>query len=322
MSALALQSRIGDGVAGFKDLSTTDMEKKRKRARHMGLALLVVISNFFLFLSACSITELPVVRQAPTLSNSLTRVTATPRDSPIIAISTFIPTPTPTITPVPMTESGLYVYDNFESGTQIDWDRWNASREYFTIQDGVLSFTAPRGTVLSSDANFRTDARSWKIEIGVPVRFSIESKIMVDRTVAFSGRLVAVSLQLTGPLDYWFALGYVHDIGRFQYECVGSRGTQDAIYFLDTGSPGFNEWHTFRISIEEILGSDDLAIVAYVDDIRVCYYWPPGGWQTAIDQRQEVSLLIVNWWQGSWDLEEPLRTYFDDIAISVDESQW
>jgi hypothetical protein len=67
----------------------------------------------------------------------------------------------------------------------------------------------------------------------------------------------------------------------------------------------------------EITNSDDLALVAYVDDGRICNYVPPFDWQRAIDLGGEVSFLIVNVWMDPWDLEQPFTIYFDDVAVGI-----
>jgi hypothetical protein len=229
----------------------------------------------------------------------------------------------PTLTSEFITDSGLVIYDDFDSGDEyINPRRWSGFYQKFHIEDGAAVFRAQKGEM----STFGTDLlpnQAWTPSSSGMVRFSVETKIRLGSSIRGSNRWASAAIQLTGPLIpsggyWWFAFGYKYQPGFFSFSCGGSRGDgQEEFYSHDVGNPEFDTWHTFRISITEITNSDDLALVAYVDDEQICNYVPPPDWQRAIDVGGKVSFLIVNVWIDSWDLEKPFTTYFDDVAVGL-----
>jgi hypothetical protein len=227
------------------------------------------------------------------------------------------PNATPTVastpTAVSTTASGLVVYDNFNDETAIDPARWEQSPAY-SIENGALAFRGVKGSVVTGYHDI-SPTREWTPASSGQVRFDAEIRMMVDSTIRPTFQRVSPSLQITGPGEWWFSLGYSYS-GGLQYECNFNHGSNNApFYILDTGSTNFDKWHTFRLAVEEINGSTDLSMNAYVDGIRICTATPPASWQVLVGRSERVSLLLVSWWSGAWDLDTPLLIHYDDVAI-------
>jgi hypothetical protein len=83
------------------------------------------------------------------------------------------------------------------------------------------------------------------------------------------------------------------------------------------GTPVFDEWHTFRASVEEETNPEVLAYVGYVDGQERCAWTPPDEWQEALRGGGELSFFLNPAWYGEWGLDEPFRAYYDDVKVGT-----
>jgi len=252
---------------------------------------------------------------------------------PTAAVVARTPTKTPagtaTATPVTTTESGLTLYDGFETNSgSLDSSRWYADGRYYSVENGAAVFHANKGYPYDDSFGFLNSLDHWRPASSGAARLSVESRMSIDSSIAPTKHYVGVSLYLVGPVlttqfPWSFVFGYSYDFGRLQYRCHVLGESEDSFDEYDRigSSPGFDEWHRFRISIEEIPDSDNLAVVAYLDDKEVCEYVPFAEWQTWIDSGGLVSLSLINWWnspgdlESLWDLDKPFLTFVDYFAV-------
>ena len=291
---------------------------------------ITLTSLILVFLSACVGVQTPIVRAAPTaVRTESIQVTESPLGDAVLAIATFVPTPTPSITPVPVTASGLYVYDNFEYSDSIDRTRWQSElprwdyglNDYRPI-DGVLQFIYPYRRE-NTPSTHVVSTRSWPILSEGFIRFAAEAKIMIDANVIDHQENVGAEFGIEVTSGYKLSVGYGHDWQVWlAYMCSLSGPNNEGIQNPPYGEIGFNTWHTFRIEILELIDGADLGVAGYVDGFQICQFQPPADWQGAIHAGQMVSIFFTPNWGGLWDHDEPLIFYLDDIAVMVSEPDW
>jgi len=227
----------------------------------------------------------------------------------------------PTSAPIASSVPGLTLYDGFDVGSSaVDTSRWKGDDQYFSVENGAAVFRADREEDPPYFQGHLEAVDRWRPATSGPVRFSVETRIQLDSSIAGSRRGVTVYLQLIGPVLpsglFSFNFGYKYDFGLLLYECNASGGPEwEDTYYQSGRGPGFDEWRTFRISMEESQNMDDLALVAYLDNREVCRYVPPAEWQESIDAGGLVSLILLNYWDSAWDLDVPLLISFDSVSV-------
>ena len=291
------------------------MEMKRIRTRLMGFWLLVHVSLTILCLCACGQAEMPVVRAAPTAVPTSVQATQEPIDDTVIAIVTFVPTPTPSITPIPITDSGLVVYDNFEVGDSLDPARWRGQMHNYRIEDGVLVFEFNNQIVRPNSA-LAISTMDWLVQRTGDVRFSAEARIMVDSSLEGYPRLNLVGMTLITQGRYWLSVGYSVSSVGLSYSCGASEGVGQ---YKDIFVSEFDEWHTFHLEIVRRPGTSLYELIAYVDGFRYCLIELPDTWREAIQQRSPMEFQLENSWSGVYDHDQPWISYFDDVAFGFYE---
>lgn len=218
-------------------------------------------------------------------------------------------------------EIDLILFDDFESPGQVNPLRWSSDTD-FRVENGVAVLQAPTGKVWSYRANLEP-SNNWPLQTSGEIRFAVQTNIKVDSSVSDAPSGGSTEFQVTGSSfedGVWlFALGYAFESGFIGYSCAGARYVFEnpgpPLYSRNFGFPDFDEWHDFKISIEETSVGDDLAFVAYIDGDEVCRWVPPVEWQESIADGQTYSFFLGNAWDGPWAYEQPFLAYYDDVVV-------
>lgn len=217
-------------------------------------------------------------------------------------------------------ESGLTltVYDDFDSHAVLNPLRWYKDTEV-QIENGLAVFRAQTGEQEPSTGDLAANNR-WVPRSSGEVRIAIETAMRLGPSVSQTALDGDIHMQLAGPENppnriWYFALGYYFNSGFLAYKCAVAEHPGPYVYNRVFGSPAVDEWHTFRISIQETSDPSDLAYVAYVDGEQVCKFVPPMEWQEDVQGGKTLSMFLFNDWKGAWDVESPLTTYFDNVKV-------
>ena len=233
---------------------------------------------------------------------------------------TLTPTASATFTPTlrPTTESGLTIYDNFngQSGSASE-TRWTWANIRYVIENDYLRLHIPFA-FQCCDAGLRS-VEEWKPAPSGSIRFATEVRMLVNDPIKH--RNSWIFFQLDFPSDFIFSFGYHVDFGPPDFFCefykLESEQRRINYLFEEFGDSRTEEWHLFRISVEEQSDSDDLAIVGYIDDEQVCDVVPPTDWQDMIETvgQNELYITLDNGGYDYWGLDVPSVARFDDIAV-------
>jgi len=322
---------MGDFADAFESLlrdvqwaGDTTRKAPRGRLRRLGVvagvaALLILIAAGVLW----AVGSVPQLRGSASGSSGVSndglpaagRITATAETS-----QTNLP---PTEAPIAVQESGLVLYDDFESPGPANPLFWWSETD-FRVQDGAAVLQASKGDTASHRANLQS-TRTWMPSTSGAVRFSVETKIRLDPAIFDAPYRGHAQFQITGPTvgpeaQWIFVFGYTIESGFFAYECTGARWDPSepaASYSEIFGTPILGEWHTFRASLEESANQEDLAYVGYVDGKAICNWTPPDEWQNTIDRGEGLSFFLSTSWSGEWSLDRPFRAYFDDVKVGT-----
>ena len=292
------------------------------------LPFLIVV---LLFASACSSTEDKSTQ--PVQASATTHIPATsiqvvmPSDTPqTIITSTYTPSventvisptssPTPeiTLTPVSFTDSGLIVYDDFNVGENLDPNRWWGDFDSYRIEDGVLIYEfdqpiePPFSTDVIADVNLRAESHG-------EVRFSVETRIKVDSTIADYNQRAYVGLSLIHQDQNELFIGIEQYLGSLVYVC-NSNAVNTPYDILEIIHPEYDEWLTIRMDIILRPGVDHVEIAGYFDGYRFALIDLPETWQHALQEGDELIFRIVHDWDDTYSHSKPFITYFDYIAF-------
>lgn len=261
------------------------------------------------------------VPEEPAVAVMIPAETNTPTKT---STSTRTPIP-PTVTPTPLstTESGLTIYDDFNAADgRIDTDRWSDGTAKYQIEDSVLKKRVSKGNEPISDNRFTFTDQHWSPRESGTERLSIETKILMDSEIENAGMSVSGLMYLQGPENHYFAIGNQWDPESriLQTECHGGDPNWNGAFHRIGNRSEFDSWDTFRFSIEEKAGTEELMIVGYVNDQTLCKFQLSDTWQQAVINGEQMGLTLGVWWDEAWKFDEDMEIWFDDVAVSSMET--
>ena len=269
-------------------------------------------------IQASNPTPIPVASTQAVSLSITSQLTVTTTDTPSVEDTVISPSSSPapeiTLTPVTITDSGLTVFDDFNMGERLDSNRWGGDLSSYRIEDGVLiyEFDQPIEPPFSTDAiayvNLTPDMHG-------EVRFSVESRIKVDSTIADYNQRAFVGLSIVHQSQNWLTIGIEQYLGSLVYVC-SSNAVNIPYDFLEIINPEYDEWHTIRLDIILRQGVDHFEIAGHFDGYRFALIDLPETWEQALHEGDEFILYIVHDWDDTYSHSKPFITYFDYVAFS------
>lgn len=261
-----------------------------------------------IILSACGEAQMPVVRPAPTMDAATFQLTAVPMDESVIAIATAPPTPTPYLT-----DSGLLMYDDFNTDGDLDPERWVVSHTQYSILDGVLVFQND-SPIFPRFIFGASPTTAWEISAEGQIKFSLETRVRIPSTNFYFQESLQAGLTMNFAEEYWFQFGYFPIGTRIDVFCNVNFPTTEMSQIGWSG--GYYEWHKFRVDISEIPERSFLSVNLFIDNNEVCSFIPSGELQGHLRQEDAISLVFYHYWEGEWDQSIPFIMEYDYIAVS------
>ena len=224
------------------------------------------------------------------------------RTSPSPEPESELPAATDSPTLTPESALTLTVYDDFDSYAVINPMRWQDDSE-IQVENGIAVYRAQIGERESSAGDLAAH-NLWLPRSSGEVRIAIETDMRLGPSVLQTALEGDIHMQLVGPENpparvWYFALGYYFKSGFLAYKCAVAEYPGPYIYNHVFGTPAVDEWHTFRISIQETSDPSDLVYVAYVDGEQVCRFVPPREWQEDVQGGKTLALFLFNAWKGA-----------------------